>query len=187
MWWNEQVLSVRSSAVLFTVWYSDLGMSDAARNNAERKVNVQHNEEWVQCDTPLPWWDFGWACLAMQSVFIDSSKTYPGLCKKAIRLVNNGSLYWKLRAEWEWERGCLNASWTSELPRPHLEYEPGNGPFLSVFNTCVRQHIARPALPWGPSAPNAWTQFQQKWWLWPREQTQPSGHSEQCTNPDSNG
>ena len=56
-------------------------MSEGTGDNAERMVNMQHNAEKIQCNTPL-------VC-----VFIDLSNMYPGLCEKAIRLVNNGSLY----------------------------------------------------------------------------------------------
>ena len=82
--------------------YSQYGIQTLACHKAleimyEKKA--QHKAEKIQYNAALPWWDFRSAYLAMQSVFIDSSKTYPRLCEKAIRLVNNGSLYWKLRAE----------------------------------------------------------------------------------------
>lgn len=50
----KQLLSVQTSSMLFTEWYSDLGMSEATGDNAERKVNMQHNAEKIQCNTPLP-------------------------------------------------------------------------------------------------------------------------------------
>ena len=77
---------------------------------------------------------------------------------------------------------CVNASWTAEALRPHLEGEPFNGPFLSVFSTCVKQclwvhHRHQPPQPQRhrPSS-NRNDDFGR------RANTQPSGHSKQCTN-----
>lgn len=77
-----------------------------------------------------------WQCKLCYWLIEDTSR----LCEKAIRLVNNGSLYQKLRAKKEWERSWLNASWMDALWL-HLEWEPSNGTFLLVFSAWEKQPL----------------------------------------------
>lgn len=78
-----------------------------------------------------------WQCKLCYWLIKDTSM----LCEKAIRLVNNGSLYQKLRDKKEWEQSWLNASWMVDALWPLLEWGPSNGTFLLVFSTWEKQPL----------------------------------------------
>lgn len=121
-WW---LLSYKSSDVDLTVNISlscslfqhlYLTMSEEAGDNEESAVNMQRNSQKIKHKAIPRFLDeiLALPCLAMQSVFIDSSKTRPQLCEKAIRMVNSGGLYWKLRGWMRMREGQLNTCRRSE-------------------------------------------------------------------------
>jgi len=109
-WWRQWTLSYWShlmetkpllsvsTSILFTVCYSEacqrvleiIQRERWTRSIMQRRYNaIQHSPDGI-----LPWF------IQQCKVFLlTHQRRIHGLCEKAIRLVNNGSLYWKLRAE----------------------------------------------------------------------------------------
>lgn len=113
-WW---LLSYKSSDVDLTVNISlscslfqhlYLTMSEEAGDNEESAVNMQHNSQKIKHKAIPRFLDeiLALPCLAMQSVFIDSSKI--SSVRKLLEWSTVAACTESWGAEWEWER----ANWT---------------------------------------------------------------------------
>lgn len=102
----------------------------------------------------------------MQIVFIDSSKTHPGSVRKLL----GRSTMAVCTESWGLNKNESGADWMPAewLMRCDLIWSVNPWTAHSCqYSALGRSSLYQPITPTSPSTPEAWTHFQQKWWLWP--------------------
>lgn len=155
-------------------------MSEGSGDNIEKQVDMQHNAEKLQCNTPLPWWDLAWFVWQCKVFLLTHQRCIRGSVRKLL-----GSSTMAACTE-SWGLNKNESGGAVWMPAERLRRLD----LIWSVNPSTAHSCQYSALVWsGPSPPPApqpqrhGPSSNRNDDYGPQANTQPSGHSKQYTNP----